>query len=59
MLEGHFPLINNNGHIDYLFSNHCCVTPAMLQQVKEVFYDNMYPVGATFDKVEDHSNLSI
>ena len=48
--------------IDYLFSNHGRVTPAMLHQeekhVKEMFYDPTHPINVIFNKVEDLSDLS-
>ena len=48
--------------IDYLFSNHGRVTPAMLQHeeklVKEMFYDPTHPIDVISNKVEDLSDLS-
>ena len=48
--------------IDYLFSNHGRVTPAMLHHhektVKEMYYDPMHPIDVIFNKVEDLSDLS-
>ena len=48
--------------IDYLFSNHGRVTPAMLLQeekvVKEMFYDPTHPIDVIFNKVEDLSDLA-
>ena len=49
--------------IDYLFSNHGRVTPAMLHHeeklVKEMFYDPTHPIDVIFNKVEDLSDLSV
>ena len=49
--------------IDYLFSSHGRVTPAMLHHeektVKEMFYDPTHPVDVIFNKVEDLSDLSV
>ena len=49
--------------IDYLFSNHGRVTPAMLHHeemsVKEMFYEPTHPIDVIFNKVEDPSDLSI
>ena len=49
--------------LDYLFSNHGRVTPAMLhhekKQVKKMFYDPQHPVDFMFNKVEDPLDLSI
>ena len=48
--------------LDYLFSNHGQVTPAMFQQgektVKEMFYDLTHPVDVLFNKVEDLLDFS-
>ena len=48
--------------IDYLFTNHGRVTPAMLQheekQVQEMFYDPIHPVDVIFNKVEDLADLA-
>ena len=48
--------------IDYLFSNHGWVTPAMLLQeekvVKEMFYDPTHHIKVIFNKVEDLSDLA-
>ena len=49
--------------LDYLFTNHGRVTPAMLhhgeKQVKEMYYDPQHPVDVIFNKVEDLLDLSI
>ena len=49
--------------LDYLFSNHSRLTPAMLQheekQIKEMYYDLQQPVDVVFNKVEDPLDLSI
>ena len=49
--------------IDYLFSNHGRVTPAMLHHeeklVREMFYDPTHPIDVIFNKVEDLSDLSV
>ena len=56
-IDGSIPVI-----MDYLFSNHGRVTPAMLhaeeKEVKEMFYDPAHPIDVIFNKVEDLSDLS-
>ena len=47
---------------DYLFTNHGCVSPAMLQTeeaVKEMYYDITHPIDVIFNKIEDLNDLSI
>ena len=49
--------------INHLFSNHSCVTPAMLQHqeklVIEMYCNPMHPVNVIFNKLEDLLDLSI
>ena len=49
--------------LDYLFTNHGRVSPAMLQAeekaVKEMYYDITHPIDVIFNKVEDLNDLSI
>ncbi len=49
--------------LDYLFTNHGRVTPAMLQNeekdVKEMHYEISHPIDIIFNKVEDLNDLSI
>ena len=56
-IDGSIPVI-----IDYLFSTHDRVTPAMLheeeKQVKDMFYDPAHPIDIIFNKVEDLSDFS-
>lgn len=56
-IDGTIPVI-----LDYLFSNHGRVTPAMLHHeeklVKEMHYDPAHPIDVIFNKVEDLSDLS-
>ncbi len=49
--------------LDYLFTNHGRMSPAMLQTeekaVKEMYYNITHPINVIFNKVEDLNDLSI
>jgi len=49
--------------LDYLYTNHGKVSPAMLQEeeraVKEMVYDTTHPIDIIFNKVEDLLDLSV